>query len=817
MDSSIGRFMAISIRIAGVLAGAALTYAFTSTVTAEPSSTRPGRIAAAAMSLPSTRVDANAADSNTTTPGDFAIDALTSTIAASLGTDTDIGRRHASAHSITRAPFRLTIPPVTSLFAAAADTTQTTVADAAPTTDVADTTDYDALAKAAAEEVIEIDDAAPAESASSVHLDRKDLQYRSRTQVSDILRQVPGLMVSQHAGGGKSDQYFIRGFDADHGTDIAIYADGVPVNMPSHGHGQGYADTHFLIPETIEAVDVHKGPYSARFGDFYTAGAMELTTLDNIDGPTVWISGGVPLAGPKALEQYNRRIVGMASPELRDNATDRSLIAFQIGDTDGPFDNAQHFRQGNALVKWKGQVGKGDLKLETSWYAAKWNASGQVPESAVTSGLIDAFGSLDPSEGGDTSRTSAQLGYSVRDDHGGTWRASAFILEYRLRLYSDFTLFARDPVHGDEIEQNDARTTWGLDVAYDKRFDLYGMDTLVTVGSQIRNDNVETALWHDDKRVRLADCFELGANPCNHDLDRIRDISGYVEANIHVVPHVHVLPGLRYDTFVWDVDDLNVNTATDPTATTGGTAGRSIASPKLSVEVEATDQLDVFANSGYGFHSNDARGNVANNGSGSLARAFGAETGVRTTMVPHTRLSADFWYLHLDSELVWNGDDGGTDPSGPTERYGVDLEGAWTPWSWLRIDGNLSLAHSQFVSNAGNGNALALAPKLMGSGGVTVVDGNNYVSLRTRGIADRPGNDDNTLTAKGYVLFDLMAGTSIDKWSFNLTLNNLLNTSWREAQFADTSAITPTSPAVEQMHFTPGIPLTATATVAYTF
>jgi len=268
-------------------------------------------------------------------------------------------------------------------------------------------------------EVIEIDDTAPAESASSVHLSLDDLKRRSRTQVSDILRQVPGLMVSQHAGGGKSDQYFIRGFDADHGTDIAIYADGIPVNMPSHGHGQGYADTHFLIPETVSTVDVHKGPYAARFGDFYTAGAMELSTLDKVDGPTLWIAGGVPLAGPKMGEQYNRRVVGMASPQIRSDSSDKALIAAQIADTDGPFDHAQRFRQGNALVKWQGRVGAGDLKLQSSWYAASWNASGQVPESAVADGTISRFGSLDPSEGGDTSRTAIQLGYRVRDDRGG--------------------------------------------------------------------------------------------------------------------------------------------------------------------------------------------------------------------------------------------------------------------------------------------------------------------------------------------------------------------------------------------------------------
>jgi len=665
------------------------------------------------------------------------------------------------------------------------------------------------------DEVIEINDTAPAESASSVHLSTDDLAYRSRTQVSDILRQVPGLMVSQHAGGGKSDQYFIRGFDADHGTDIAIYADGVPVNMPSHGHGQGYADTHFLIPETVSTVDVHKGPYSARFGDFYTAGAMELQTLDKVEGPTLWVAGGMPLAGPRAMDQYNRRLVGMASPEIRDNAGDKALLAAQIADTDGPFDNRQRFRQGNALVKWQGQVGRGDLKLETSWYAASWNASGQVPQSAVADHMIDRFGSLDPSEGGDTSRTSLQLGYRVHDDHGGLWRASLFGLEYRLRLFSDFTLFARDPVHGDEIEQNDSRFTWGLDTGYERRFELAGLDTYLTTGLQVRNDNVETALWHAERRVRLGDCFELGANPCNDTYDRIRDVAGYAEATIHVLPHVHVLPGVRFEQFSWDVDDLNPATRSDPMRATGGSASRAMVLPKLSVEAEATPKLDLFANAGSGIHSNDARSNAASHGDGALARALGAEAGFRTTVIPHARIAADLWYLHLDSELVWSGDAGGTEPSGPTRRYGVDLEAACNPLPWLRLDGNLSFARSTLVQNAGNSNGLALAPRIMGQGGVTVVRGPGFVSLRARGIGDRPGNDDGTLTATGYLIFDVMAGRTFGKLDVNLTINNLFNADWREAQFAEQSRVTRSGPIVEQMHFTPGIPLSATLTAAY--
>jgi hypothetical protein len=573
---------------------------------------------------------------------------------------------------------------------------------------------------------------------------------------------------------------------------------------------------HFLIPETVQTVDVHKGPYSARFGDFYTAGAMELETIDRITGPTVWVAGGSPLGGPKAFEQYNRRLVGMASPEIRDNGDDRSLIAAQIADSDGPFDHRQRFRQGNALIKWQGRVGRGDLKLETNWYAASWNASGQVPESAVADHMISRFGSLDPSEGGDTSRTTLQLGYRVRDDSGGTWRASAFGMEYRLRLFSDFTLFARDPEHGDEIEQNDSRFTWGLDAGYERRFALAGLDTYLTAGLQVRNDNVENALWHAERRVRLADCFGQ-RNPCNDTYDRIRDAAGYVEATIHVLPHVHVLPGLRFEQLTWDVDDMNPGTRSDPSLATGGTASRAMLLPKLSVEAELTTTLDAFANAGSGFHSNDARSNVANHGRGALARGLGGEVGLRTTAIPHMRVAADLWYLHLDSELVWSGDAGGTEASGATRRYGVDLEASYRALSWLRLDGTLSLARSTLVQNAGNSNALALAPRIMGQGGVTLAGASQFVSLRARGIGDRPGNDDGSLTARGYLIFDLMAGRTFGKLDLNLTVNNLFNTEWREAQFADESAVMPGAPTVEQMHFTPGIPISATVTAAYRF
>ncbi|HET7505375.1 MAG TPA: TonB-dependent receptor [Kofleriaceae bacterium] len=680
-----------------------------------------------------------------------------------------------------------------------------TMADALPAEPVPD----------AAAEVIEISDTAPAESASSVHLSRDELSVRARTQVSDLLRQVPGLMVSQHAGGGKSDQYFLRGFDADHGTDLAISADGVPVNLPSHGHGQGYADTHFLIPETVASVDVHKGPYSARFGDFYTAGALELSTLDQVSGPTLYVAGGMSLTGPRSFDHHDRRLVAMASPELRAGDRDRTLVAAQVADTDGPFEHPQRFRQGNALVKWQGPVGPGDLSLEATGYAARWNASGQVPESAVAEHRIDRFGSLDPSEGGDTSRASLQLGYRVRDDRGGLWRASLFGLDYRLKLFSNFTLFARDPVHGDQIEQTDARRVWGADAGYERQVAPAGLPTYLTAGLQLRHDGVDNALWHDEQRMRLADCFGPLAGPCNATFDRITDLAGYAEAKIHVLPHVHVVPGVRLERIAWDVDDRNPATRRDPALTTAGDAAALQLLPKLSVEVEASPTLDLFASGGSGFHSNDARASVASHGEGALARALGAELGFRTTAIPHARLAAAAWYLHLDSELVWSGDAGGTEAAGSTRRYGLDLEATYHPLPWLRLDASLGVARATLVQNAGNSNALALAPRLMGQGGATVFHGPAFLALRARGIADRPGNADGTLTAQGYLICDLIAGRTFGRFDVALTVQNLTNAAWREAQFADASAVMPGAPTVEQMHFTPGIPLTATLALSY--
>ncbi len=645
-----------------------------------------------------------------------------------------------------------------------------------------------------------------------MHFDAEDLRRRPRTQPSDVLRQAPGLVVSQHAGGGKADQYFLRGFDADHGTDVALFVDGVPVNLTSHGHGQGYADSHWIIPETIGALDVHKGPYSARYGDFYTAGAIEMKTVDSIPGAGVWLTGGTELGGPVAFERPTSRMVGMASPRV---PIGKTLVAAEIGSTDGPFIDQQNFRRYASLARWSAPLGGGNVGFALTAYGASWNQSGQIPAAEVAAGRIDRFGSLDPTEGGTSSRNSLALSYDLGEAADGRWSLQAYLVDYRLRLYSNFTLYARDSENGDQIEQTDDRLLYGTSASYRRVHDIAGMQALVTAGAQVRADDVTADLWHTSARLRLADCFEV-QNPCNRTAGAIRNLGAFLEEDVSVTSWLQVTGGVRLDHFIWDLDDLDPETALTP-MTTGGSAQRAIISPKLSAIVRPDQRVDVFANAGFGFHSNDARAAVDTGGRGAVARAFGTEAGARVRPLDGIETAAALWYLHLDSEQVWSGDLGGTEPSDPTRRYGADLSAAWAATPWLSLDANVSLARSTFVANRGNGGALALAPRVTGGGGATLSRGQSFVALRARGIGDRPANDEDTLTAEGYVLLDLVASHRLDRFELGLTVMNLLDTEWREAQFAEESRVSPEAELREDVHFTPGAPLTALATVGATF
>jgi outer membrane receptor protein involved in Fe transport len=572
-------------------------------------------------------------------------------------------------------------------------------------------------------EVIVVESRAPAESASSVHFGERELRRRPHGQPSDVLRQTPGLMVSQHAGGGKSDQYFLRGFDADHGTDVALFVDGIPVNLPSHGHGQGYADSHWLIPELVASVDVHKGPYAARFGDFATAGAIDIRTADHVPAAGVWLSGGSELAGPVVLRRPTARLVGIANPTLGKGA---ALIATELSSSDGPFTHPQGFHRTTTFAKFQRPWLGGQLKLAGTFYAASWSQSGQLPAEEVKAGRVDRFGSLDASEGGTTRRWSAAVQWEHGEPADGAWAAHAYLAGNQLQLFSNFTLYARDMVHGDQIEQGDDRLFGGGSLTY-RRYHRGPLPGLLRLGVQLRGDGTVTGLWHTAQRARLDACFEH-ANPCNASDNHLWNLAAYAEEDVSISDRVRVLAGLRVDQLRWQVSDLDPATR-DTMDTTGGVANHAMVSPKLSAIVRASDAVEVFVNSGFGFHSNDARSAVASEGHGALARAIGAESGARLSAGPSLHASVAAWYLWLSSEQVWSGDNGGTEPSEPTERYGLDLEMSFQPTSWLTLDANVAVGRSSFVANQGNGGALALSPRLMGGGGVTVERGASFAAL----------------------------------------------------------------------------------------
>ncbi len=662
----------------------------------------------------------------------------------------------------------------------------------------------------AGDEVIEVEGEGPAESASSVHFGQRELRRRPHQQPSDVLRQTPGLVVAQHAGGGKADQYFLRGFDADHGTDVAIFVDGIPVNLTSHGHGQGYADSHFLIPELVGSLQVHKGPYAARFGDFATAGTIDLETIDRVPASGVWLSGGSELRGPVALSRPTARLVGIANPSV---GRGDALLAAELSTTDGPFTNEQNFHRLSTFAKLSHPLAGGDLQLSGTFYAAKWNQSGQVPSLEVAAGRLDRFGSLDPTEGGDSRRWSVAAEYQRGEPAEGALSAHAYLVGYQLGLFSNFTLYSRDPDHGDQIEQGDDRLFGGGSLTY-RRTHGGPFPGLLRLGLQTRSDSTETSLWHTAQRIRLPDCFE-GQNPCNHTDNRITNVAAYVEEDVSLGSRLRVLAGLRVDRYSWDVTDRDPMTA-GTMDTTAGAASALMVSPKLSAIVRTSDATELFANFGLGFHSNDARAAVASGGSGALARATGAEVGTRLAVGSKLRAAAAAWYLHLASEQVWSGDNGGTEPSDPTQRYGLDLELEWNPTAWLALDANVAVGRSTVVANQGNGGALALAPRLMGGAGVTVQGTGQFASLRLRGIDSRPANDDGSLRAEGYALVDLVAERSFGRTSLGLTITNLLDSDWREAQFAEESRISPTSEVMEDVHFTPGTPMTAMVTLGRT-
>jgi outer membrane receptor protein involved in Fe transport len=585
----------------------------------------------------------------------------------------------------------------------------------------------------------------------------------------------------QHSGGGKASQYFLRGFDADHGTDIALSIDGIPINMVSHAHGQGFSDTNFIIPEAVERVEITKGTYFANQGDFATAGAVNLVTRDDFEHSSIGLgAGGSPGHGAPSY-----RGLLIASPRFDGVKT---LFAAEVGRQNGPFDNPEGWDRYKLFNKVTFAIGAtSSLTLGESSYAGNWSGSGQIPARAVEQGLVGRFGSLDPDEGGNTARHQLFVSYDLRPDERSEIKALAYVGTYRFDLFSNFTLYLDDPENGDEIQQIDRRTFYGGKVSYRIVRTLGPVRFDTTLGADVRSDDIHEELWHTAERVQLSPVRE---NDVHETM-----LGAYVNEEVTPFPSLRLDVGGRADLLSFAVDNDLVTD--DPTNPRSGVGAAHQLSPKASAVFTPLDrrdaQLEVYANWGNGFHSNDVRGVFTTPSVTPLTRAIGEEVGGRTRLFDRWDFAAAGWLLDLDSETTWDGDDGTTGISPATRRYGVELETRLEITPWLAADANVTFTHSQFSTDRENGSGLALAPKQTWDGGLSarhaLGPGVARGGVRVYGIGDRPASDDGVIVAPGFTQVDLHLGYRARWFDVAFDVSNLLNGSFRSAQFDTVSRL----------------------------
>ncbi len=677
----------------------------------------------------------------------------------------------------------------------------------------------------------------PVSAASSKEIRAIDMQLKPVRSSQDMLLMVPGLFIAQHQGGGKAEQIFLRGFDCDHGTDVSINVDGMPVNMPTHAHGQGYADLHFLIAETVDKMDVNKGPYLAEYGDFYTAGAVSFTTKDILENNLFKVEAG----------QFNTQKYTLLYQPDNGGIEQNGYLALQYYHSDGPFINREQFQRMNVFGKYFFQLTHNSkLTFSFGGFNTGWNASGQIPERAVKEGLIGRFGALDDNEGGATDRENINIAYNFLSNKGNELEVRSFFTNYNFKLFSDFTYFLIDSVNGDMIEQTEHRTVQGLNADYKFGSEFFGLKFFNKTGAGFRDDDIDVQLWHSPNRIRM--------NVFTNDIISENNLFAWLEQEVVLSSRTRIFWGIRHDLFTFSKND-NVNNALDsinnglPHAS--GIAYKSVFSPKLNFIVSPTRNLDLFLNFGQGFHSNDARdvviGQTVNNltsawqhsgqnseqinsmllkynfdpsmqGITTLPKATAGEIGLQTRLFNKLHLNLAGWYLYLEKEFVYSGDGGTTELSNPTQRIGIDAEIQYSFLSWLWFDSDISLARATETNLPSGKNYVPLAPTVIASGGLSVLR-NSGISgaIRFRHIGNRPGDEENVFTAHGYTIFNANISYKLNSFILSINCENIFNTEWNDAQFETLTRLKNEKQPVNDICFTPGNPRNFQFALTYMF
>ncbi|HEY4448599.1 MAG TPA: TonB-dependent receptor [Steroidobacteraceae bacterium] len=638
------------------------------------------------------------------------------------------------------------------------------------------------------------------DAASAGTVTREELENRPLLRPAEVLEAVPGLLVTQHSGDGKANQYFLRGFNLDHGTDFATSVDGVPVNMPTHAHGQGYSDLNFLIPELIERIDYRKGVYYPEEGDFSAAGAAAIRYRSSLDAPFL---------SATAVQEGYRRIVAANSGAA---AAGEWLLGGEYARTEGPWDLPEGYHRASGLAKYSRDDQALAYTLAAMGYDASWRATDQIPWRAVSAGLISRFGKIDPTDAGRSRRWSISAEVSGRAA-AGTWRAQAYLLGYRLDLFSNFTYFT-DAVHGDQFEQYDNRHVYGASVSYSGPLALLAQEGTLHTGIQIRADHIDpVALYDTTQRLRWKTVSVTQA--------RVTSAGMYAAWEFRPAPWWRVQLGARFDRDQFDVNsDQPVNS---------GAASASLVSPKLTLAFGPWSRTEYFLNFGQGFHSNDARGTTIrvdpNDGVTAmsrvtpLARARGAEAGIRSAPGPMLELAASLWTLQLESELVLSNDSGATVPRGATRRDGVELTLAWHPQPWMRVDLDVAWTRARFSELAAAGQYLPNAPQQVAALGLEVNRPAGWFGgAHLRYFGPTPLTQDGSVRSRPSLQLNGEAGYHFSSaLSGSISIFNLLDRRDDDIEYDYASRLRAEAAPVNDVHFHPMEPRSVRVGLSYQF
>ena len=637
--------------------------------------------------------------------------------------------------------------------------------------------------------------------ASAVTISGTDVNARPFARPGEALEAVPGLIVTQHSGEGKANQYFLRGFNLDHGTDLAISVDGMPVNMPTHGHGQGYADINFMIPELIQSVNVRKGPYFADVGDFGSAGAVAIDYMNRLPKNILETTNGT--------FGYHR---GLAAGSTAVGAG--TLLAAVEGVAyNGPWDVSDNVRKLNGVLRYSQGTATDGFTLSAMAYSNAWNSTDQVAQRAIDQGIIGRFGSLDPTDGGVSSRFSLSGNFAHSSEYGQT-KVNAYVVEQAMRLTNNFTYFLDDPVNGDQFSQLDRRTVYGLNASHAFDVRVGGIETQTRVGIQTRGDDIRIGLFKTFQRETLSTVRE--------DSVREGNVGLWADTTARWTDWLRTTVGIREDYFA--------GTVISDTPENSGHAQASMTSPKAGVVLGPWYKTEFYGNAGYGLHSNDIRGATITvdpidkvapqDRVPLLVRSKGAEIGVRTKAIEGLTTSLAVFVLDFDSELLFVGDAGTTEPSRPSRRVGIEWTNQYQVLPWMRLDLDVAYTKARFTDFDPAGNFIPGAPAWVAAGGVTFGGETGWFgALRGRYFGPRPLIEDDRVRSQSSLIFNARAGYKFDNGlRLQLDVLNLFNAKTNQIEYYYLSRL-PGEPigGVADRHVHPAEPLAVRLTLAGRF